>query len=53
MFLIFQIGIRRGVTQVVKRYAKASSKYMKDEVMLMGQAHIFNIWTQTAFVDGQ
>ena len=30
MLLMFEKGIRDGITQVVKRYVKANNKYMKD-----------------------
>ena len=30
MLLMFEKGIRGGITQAVKRYVKANNKYMKD-----------------------
>ena len=30
MLLMFERGIRGGITQAVKRYTKANNKYMKD-----------------------
>ena len=30
MLLIFEKGIRGGITQAVKRYAKANNRYIKD-----------------------
>ena len=31
MLLMFEKGIRDGIMQAVKRYAKANNKYMKDQ----------------------
>ena len=55
MLLIVKKGIRGGITQAVKRYAKSNNKYIKDlynpdELSIV---YIFNIWMQTTFTDGQ
>ena len=55
MLLIVKKGIRGGITQAVKRYAKSNNKYIKDlynpdELSIV---YIFNMWMQTTFTDGQ
>ena len=43
MLLMFEKGIRGGITQAVKCYAKANKKYMNDLSNPMNWAYIFNM----------
>ena len=53
MLLMVEKGIRGGITQAVKRYAKANNNYMNDLTIPMKRAYIFNTWMQTTFTDGK
>ena len=53
MLLMVEKGIRGGITQAVKRYAKANNNYMDDLTIPMKRAYIFNTWMQTTFTDGK
>ena len=53
MLLMVEKGIRGGITQAVKRYAKANDNYMNDLTIPMKRAYIFNTWMQTTFTDGK
>ena len=48
MLLMVGKGIRGGITQAVKRYAKANKKYMKDL-----HNPIFSTWMETTSTNGQ
>ena len=51
ILLTFEKGIRGEITLVVKRYAKANNKYIKD--LYNPDAESFSTWMQTTFTDGQ
>ena len=53
MLLMVKKGIRGGITQPVKRYAKANNKYTKDLHNPDERTNIFNMFMQTTFTDGQ
>ena len=53
MLLMFEKGIKVGLMQAVKHYAKANNKYMKNPYILMKRVHIFSIWNQVTLMGGQ
>ena len=53
MLLMFERGIRGGITQSVKRWAKANNPYMGSEFTLINQLDIYNIWMPTIYMVGQ
>ena len=54
MLLMFEKDIWGGITQAVKRYAKANNKYMREQYNdKEASIYIFSIWMQTTFRDGQ
>ena len=52
MLLMVEKGIRGGITQAVKRYAKANNKYMKD-LHNPDEESIYLQYLQATFTDGQ
>ena len=53
MLLMFERGIRGGITQSVNRWAKANNPYMGSEFVLINQLDIYNIWMPIIYMDGQ
>ena len=53
MLLMDEKGIRGGITQAVKHYARANNKYMKDLYNLNEKSIYLLICMQTTFTDGQ
>ena len=51
MLMMFEKGIRGGMTHISKRYAEANNKYMKKKTILINLLFIFNILTQTTSTD--
>ena len=53
MLLIFERGIRCGITQAVHKYAAANNPYMGDKFDPMRIPPIYNIWKQTIYMVGR
>ena len=53
MLLMFEKGIRGGITQAVKRYCKANNKYMDDLFKPENLASFYSTLTQTTCMAGQ
>ena len=53
MLMMFERGIRGGITHISKIYAEANNKYMKSYNPDERSPHLFNILMQTIFTVGQ
>ena len=54
MLLVFERGIRGGITQSVNRWAKANNPYICVPISLpINQLNIYNIWMPTTYMVGQ
>ena len=53
MLLMFERGIRGGITQSVHRWAAANNPYMGSEYNKVNQLNTYNIWMQTTYMGGQ
>ena len=51
MLLMFERGIRGGITQSVHRWAAANNPYMS--IIKVNQLSTYNIWTQTTYMGGR
>ena len=53
MLLMFERGIRGGITQSVHRWAAANNPYMGSEYDKVNQLNTYNTWMPTISMDGQ
>ena len=53
MLLMFERGIRGGITQSVHRWAAANNPYMGLSTIKVNQLSTYNFWMQTAYMGGR
>ena len=53
MLLMFERGIRGGITQSIHRWAEANNPYMGSNTPHTNQLDIYNIWMPTIYMVGQ
>ena len=53
MYLLFEGGIRGGISTITNRYGRANNKYMGDQYDPANHQNIFHTWTLTIYMGGQ
>ena len=53
MLLMFEKGIRGGISMISNRFGQANNKYMEEKFDSSRPSNLFHTWMQIIFMDGQ